>query len=229
MPVVVTDPDQTMLVQRWIIPLTVDAGGGEVDVTIAGELWWRPSVAWWPPMVGTVSLFAAVIGVAGMLGRRRSAGDTFARPAAVLLWIVMAANVIRTADDIAATDATLQQDLFLVGVTGFAVASVSALAVIAWRRRRLWFGAALTAGVLTLWLFGGEATDQLWKPLLVTELPDWVRRWTVAASFTVLAPIVVVGWLGGRDLARDLREGETTQLGDRQDRSAGTDGAPGPR
>jgi len=117
---------------------------------------------------------------------------------------VMAANVVRVADDVAASDATIAQHAFLVIVSGLAIAAVSGLGVAVWRRRRFWFGAALAAGVLSFWLFGGEATDQLWKPLLVTELPEWVRRWTIAASFTVIVPTLMAAVLGGRELARNL-------------------------
>lgn len=204
MPVVVTDPDRSTLVQTWVIPLVIGDGDASVRVVAAGELWWRPSVAWWPPVAGCLAVVAGVLAVVAARRDGRAWSDVLARPVAAVVWLVMAANVVRVADDIAASDATLAQDIFLVTVSGLAIAAVSGLAVAVWRRRRLWFGAALAAGVLTLLLFGGEATDQLWKPLLVTELPEWVRRWTIAASFTVIAPAVVAAVLGGRELARNL-------------------------
>ena len=207
MPVVVTDPDRSTLVQTWEIPLIIGDGNASARVDAAGELWWRPSVAWWPPIAG--SLIGSVGLIALVAARRgdRAWREVLARPTAVMVWLVMAANVVRVADDVAASDATLAQDVFLVTVSGLAIAAVSGLGVAVWRRRRFWFGAALAAGVLTFWLFGGEATDQLWKPLLVTELPDWVRRWTIAASFAVIAPTLVAAVLGGRELARDLDNG----------------------
>ena len=204
MPVVVTDPDRSTLVQRWTIPLLVGDGAASARVDAAGELWWRPSVAWWPPIAGSLAAFGALFAVVVARRHGRSWSDVLAQPIAVMVWVVMAANVVRVADDVAASDATIAQHAFLVIVSGLAIAAVSGLGVAVWQRGRFWFGAALAAGVLSFWLFGGEATDQLWKPLLVTDLPEWVRRWTIAASFTVIVPTLFAAVLGGRELARNL-------------------------
>ena len=124
MPVVVTDPDRSTLVQRWTIPLVIDAGAASARVDAAGELWWRPSVAWWPPIAGSLAAFGALFAAVVARRHRRPWSDVLARPIAMMVGVVMAAKGVRVADGVAASYATVSPHAVWVVVSGVAISAV---------------------------------------------------------------------------------------------------------
>lgn len=180
------------LVLDWAVPVLV--GPGQRSVIVTGQLRWIDPVDWWPPIVITGIGFAAVVVVA--LAATRPNGRTWpglARPVVMCLLAVTAANLVRIVDDIVSSDVPVGQDV-TVGV----IAAVSALIVVLLgvRARSGDRPAALgVAGLLVILTFGGEASDQLSASQLLTSLPPWVRRWTVAASYTI-APAVILAVVG---------------------------------
>lgn len=217
-PAVDADPAAEHLILTWSVPITI--GDGTVrTVEAIGELRWIPPVAWWPPVLilGVIFLCVAVIAAA----RTRPDGSRWtglARPVTILLWIVLAANVVRTIDDMVAAPATVGQQLFLGAVSLLSMIAILMLSARTWVGHAGGFAALAVAGMMTMLIFGGEASAQLSASQLVTVLPNWVRRWTIAGSCTILAPVLVAGVLAAINYKRYL-DNNPTALRDRVTRS----------
>ncbi|MEO6124227.1 MAG: hypothetical protein ABIR32_11000 [Ilumatobacteraceae bacterium] len=103
-----------------------------------------------------------------------------------------------------AAPATAGQNVYL-GVFSFgSTVIIALLAQRVWSGRAAGFAAALVAAVMTLLIFGGEATNQLSASQLVTELPFWVRRWTIAASYMVIVPTAIGTIFAAANVRRHL-------------------------
>jgi hypothetical protein len=64
---------------------------------------------------------------------------------------------------------------------------------------------------MVMLLYGGEAGSELSAPQLDTSLPDWIRRWTIAASYAVVAPALLAAGIGAWWHARTLRDTAPTE------------------
>ena len=195
------DPTVDQRILSWSIPVSV--AGSATEAT--GELWWIAPEPWWPPVVvpGVVLLLAALAVVlrSGPVdeGSRWPAAS---RPVVVLLGVVGAANVVRVVDDIVASRASTGEQVAIVIGTTASLAAIAALLRPAWRGTGGGHLALVGAGLATMLIFGGEATDMLTASQITTELPVWIRRWTVGLSYAAIVPVTVVALAAGRHFAR---------------------------
>lgn len=224
LPSIVTDETVETLVFSWSIPYEIDRIDGTQDDAAAeagvvtGELRWIPDRSWRVPMFVTLGLFTVIATVAlATTLPVHGAWPGLARSVTAIVAAVMAANAIRLIDDIAAADATLAQDVFLGVVTMLALATIGLLIARGRSGKGLWFMAVAAAGVLTMVMFGGESFGQITAPNLVTTLPSWVRRWTVAASFATVLPTTIAALAGAMAHARHLRSTHDPASGPRGD------------
>lgn len=216
------DPSVAHLVLVWSIPVTIgDTDPRRVDVT--GELRWEPPVAWWPPILMLACLFIVVTVVAAARTRPvASVWSGLARPVTVLLWTVLAANVVRTIDDVVSAPATIGEQLWLGGIALIGLGAIAGLSFKSWVGHAMGFATLAAAGVLTMLIFGGESSAQLSASQLVTAFPNWVRRWTVAGSYVIVAPTLLAAVLAARnyklylDQHPDISPGFRTSSADTQ-------------
>lgn len=203
------DPSVEHLVFAWSIPVTI--GTGDVrQVEATGELRWMPPVPWWPPMLILGAVFCTITIIAAV--RTRPEGSTWkglSRPVTVMLWLVIAANVVRTIDDMVAAPATIGQQVWLGFISLLAIVAILGLSQRSWVGHAGGFAALAAAGVMTMLIFGGEASAQLSASQLVTVFPNWVRRWTIAGSYMILAPIVLAAILAAVNYKRYLDKNPT--------------------
>lgn len=184
-PAVAEAPEREHLVQSWTIPIRID----ERTVEATGSLRWIPPVAWWPPVVAAGAAFTVLVLTVLLITRpHRDRWPALSRTAIVLIWLVAAANLARTADDLAALPASAAQQATVALIALFAVALIVALSLAGWRDRPFGFFGIGAAGLATVLLFAAGSTDQLSASQLATSLPTWIRRATIAASYTVVIP-----------------------------------------
>lgn len=196
-PDVVAAPDQRHLVFNYEIPLLVGTGA---EPTVArGELYWFPSVAWWPPVLATAAMSTAVVAIVGARSRPSDGRwEVLARVPTVMVLSIVAANVVRAVDDLIVQDQRWSVGAVYGGLLVGVLVVVGVLCRRAWTGRPGGFAALLGATLLVALVFGGEAYSELSDPHLVSVLPMWVRRWTVAASYAVVAPSSVAAYWAGR-------------------------------
>lgn len=180
------EPGRAQAVADWAVPYRL-AGDRAV---VTGELRWVPPVSPWPWVLVAAVLTAPA--AAGLVRRRGLAG--LARPAALVVALVAAANVARVADGL------------IIGPEGWATALTNTLVTALFcvlglaGARKAWRGGdgaftALGVGVLALGLgLGVLALPVLSASGLSTHLPEAVLRLLVAASLTqvVFAGVVAV-------------------------------------
>lgn len=205
-------PDREYRLLDFRIPVTIGPDSRHVEAT--GGLRWIPPVRWWPPVVLTGAAFAAIAIAAAVATRRRTPPwPRLTQPVIAIIAAVLAANAIRTGDDIAAVPATTGQNAIVITFTAAIIAVVGLLAVVAWRGTPRGILALAASGVLVTLLFGGEASAQLSASQLATVLPDWVRRWTIAASYTAALPCVIVAVVAARRYAQQLGQSAARPVG----------------
>jgi hypothetical protein len=198
-PQVAADPARGHLISSYSILLLLD---GMERVTARGELRWLPDRAWWPPIVFLGVTFTAIVGVVAI--RSRPTDERWvalARTTLAIVSVVVVANLIRTIDDLA-THPTASERAVIVITGAVSLAAIVALCVGAWRGQPRAFATLVAAALLLMLLYGGEASGDLTAPQLTTSMPDWIRRWTVAASYTVIAPAALAAAVAGRWYAR---------------------------
>lgn len=201
-PQVAADPDREHLVSTFTIPLTVDDGASARAIAAGGELRWLPDVAWWPPILILVGVFVGIVAAVAAATRPSYERWTpLARGVTSIVVVVVAANVVRTIDDIT-THSTGSERAVIVISSLVAFAAIGALCARGWRGHPGGFAALAGAAMLLMLLFGGEASGDLSAPQLVTSFPEWLRRWTIAASYTVVAPAFLAAALAGRWYSR---------------------------
>jgi hypothetical protein len=201
-PQVAADPDRQHLIAEFQIPLLIDDGTTTRAVTAGGELRWLPDVAWWPPILILTGVFVAF--VAAVAATTRPSYERWiplARAVTAIVLVVVAANLVRTIDDLT-THTTDSERAVIVISSLVAFAAIGALCARGWRGHPGGFAALAGAAMLVMLLFGGEASGDLSAPQLVTSLPEWLRRWTIAASYTVVAPAFIAAALAGRWYSR---------------------------
>lgn len=199
------DPSLDQRILDWTIPLTI----GGVDAVATGELWWIAPSPWWPPVVfPAIVLFLiammAVVRTAPTDGGALWPGTS--RPVVVMIGLVAVANVVRVVDDMSASSASLGEQVTISIGTIVSLAAVAALCRAAWRGTGGGHLALVGAGLAMMLIFGGEATDMLTASQITTELPMWVRRWTVGVSYAVIVPTTVVAVAAARHFATHYRD-----------------------
>jgi hypothetical protein len=120
-----------------------------------------------------------------------------ARTVVVLIWAVLAANVVRVIDDLAAVPAYRGGIAGIVATTTVSVLLIFLLTLHAWRGHVTGYLALLGAGLATTVLFGTGHSAVLSASQILTGLPVWVARWTVAASCMTIVPVVTASLFAG--------------------------------
>jgi hypothetical protein len=201
-PQVDADPDREHLIATFTIPLQINDGVTSRAVSARGELRWLPDVDWWPPIVILAGIFIGIVAAVAIATRPSYERWTpLARTVTGIVAAVMVANLVRTIDDLT-THPTCSERAVIVITTLVAVAAIGALCARGWRGHPGGFAALAGAAMLVMLLFGGEASGDLSAPQLVTSFPEWLRRWTIAASYTVVAPAFLAAALAGRWYSR---------------------------
>ena len=158
-----SDPDRDHTILAWEVPIVIGQGAAVEVVGERGDLRWVPSVPWWPPVLTTAVVALGAVAVTALVTRPRAGRwPGPARAATGLIWVVLAANTVRTIDDLLAVPASLADDLLLVVVTAVVIAAVLGLTRRSWRGHPGGFVALFAAGVPDRdapgW--GGIAADQ---------------------------------------------------------------------
>jgi hypothetical protein len=206
--VVADDPGREHLILEFEIPLQV---GDDEAVAAAGDLRWLPDVAWWPPIVAfTVATSLLVIAVALVTRPAEDQWVPLARVATVVVLLVVAANIVRVIDDLDRFPTSSERTLTVITAL-VTLAAVVGLCTRAWRGYPRGFGALSVAALMMMLLYGGEATGELSAPQLDTALPDWIRRWTISASYAVVVPVMLAVTIAAWWHARNVR---TTATGE---------------
>lgn len=201
-----SDPDTAQKVFDWSFIVRGTLDDSEHLFIVRGTLRWVPAVAWWPPVLALAVVFGGIALLAAL--RTRPQGDRWtglARPVAVIIWVVMAGNVVRTIDDIFAVPTATGERITMALTAAVTIAVIVALTLVAWRGEVWGFLALLGAGVATWLLFGNAHSIILSGSQVVTGLPEWVARWVVAASFAVMVPVIVACGFAGRHFWRQQR------------------------
>lgn len=195
---------QRHLVLEWYIPVRLGPPDQPRQVVASGELWWEPPHRWWPPVLTTAAAWLLVIGLAARRSRPSSdAWPRLAHATIAILLIVTTLNVVRAVDDVAAARAPLSEDLVFIGLTVAALTAVVALTRAGRAGRPRSFAALGGAALLAAVTLVGESSDQLTASQLVTTLPPWIRRWTIAATYTSVAAVYLAVLLAFRHFGSD--------------------------
>lgn len=201
-PIVEGSPDEEHLILSWQIPVTLATGQ---TVTASGTLRWIPPIPWWPALLIIGVLFATVAGAAAIVTRPQDdRWPGLSRPVAALLALVVAANAVRTVDDMVTATASTGQQITLGILAAVSIGVILGLGSRAWRGGPGGFGALIGAGLATFMIYGGEASAQLSASQIVTSLPFWVRRWTVASSYAIVVPVAIAAVVAATHFSRYL-------------------------
>ncbi len=201
-PAVAADRGRQHLILEYEIPLQV----GSDTVAAAGELRWLPNVAWWPPVVALAGVLSALVAVVAVTTRPTpDRWVPLARVATSIVLLVVAANIVRVIDDLDQY-ATTNEQMVIIITTIVTLGAIAALCTRSWRGHPGGFGALAIAALMVMLLYGGEASGDMTAPQLDTSLPDVVHRWTIAASYTVVAPAFLAVGLGAWWYARTHRD-----------------------
>ena len=200
---VADDPSSEHLIIDFEIPLQI---GNDSPITAGGNLRWLPDVAWWPPIVTLAATASALVVATALVARpTEDRWAPLARVATIIVLLVVAANIVRVVDDLAKSATSSERTLSIITAL-VTLAAVIALCTRAWNGYPSGFGALAVAALMMMLLYGGEAAGELSAPQLDTSLPDWIRRWTIAASYAVVAPVLLTVGITARWHARNLRE-----------------------
>jgi hypothetical protein len=199
-------PDREHLLSSFSIPLLVGDANGAERTAAQGDLRWLPDVAWWPPIVILGSVFAAIVAVVAAWKPPTSTQWTsLGRVTAFLVLGVASANIMRTVDDFVARATTPGERIVVLVTSAVPLIAIVALCTRAWFGRPSGFGALAVAALMLMLLFGGEASSELSAPQLVSAFPAWIRRWTLAASYTVVVPAFLAATLAATWYARSQK------------------------
>jgi hypothetical protein len=204
---VFNDPghDQKVLDWEFVVHVGDDLATARA-VTVAGTLWWVAPVAWWPLLIAFGAVFLAITVMA--VWRTTPVGERWpglARTVVVLIWAVLAANVVRVIDDLAAVPAYRGGIAGIVATTTVSVLLIFLLTLHAWRGHVTGYLALLGAGLATTVLYGTGHSAVLSASQILTGLPMWVARWTVAASCMTIVPVVTACLFAGHHFLRWYR------------------------
>lgn len=190
---VFNDPSTDQKIFDWIIPVTIYTSPDSTHIVqVTGELWWIAPIPWWPPVLALSLAFLAVVLLA--MARTRPQGAEWpglARPVAWMVMLAVTVNVVATFDDIAAAPSPASQNIGMIATSLIAAVVIGWLC---WRSRKgdaIGFAALAGAGLATFLIFAADHGAELSSSQLLTVLPEWVRRWSVAAGFAILVPVTV--------------------------------------
>jgi hypothetical protein len=190
---VFNNPGDDQLIFDWVIPVYVESGGTTHIVQVVGELWWVAPVSWWPPVLVLSLVFLAVVAVAMVRTRPRGTDwPGLTRPVVVMIIGVVLLDIVAAIDDIAASPAGQSQNVSLIIGTSVASLIVFALSWHAWKGQPTGFAALAGAGFAIFVIFASDHGSELSSSQLLTVLPEWIRRWSVAANFAIVVPVVAV-------------------------------------
>lgn len=199
------DGAETVVFDRWVVPVTV---GGETEEVI-GELRWVPGPSPWPWLAGALVLtLPALAGLrTAPVGEERWPG--LARPAAVLLAVLAVANLTHLVDDLFAAPLPLGTKLLAASQTVLFIALVGFGALRAWQARD---GAFTALGVGSAALLIGQGL--LYLSVLTASqtsslFPHDLARAIVALSLVQALPVGIVAVIGTRRLLPPAREPES--------------------
>lgn len=203
----VTDPTVHTDIMDWTVPVALD--GEELEV--AGELDWVPGPSPWPWLgVGLVLTLPALAGL-----RTKPEGGRWpglARPAAVVLGVVVVADLAFLVDDLLAVPLPLATRLFSGGQT---VLFLAVGAFGAWRGWRGGDGAFTALGVGAGALLVGQGL-LLWSVLSASQLasvfPDVVPRVLVGTNIMLALPLGTVAFLGTQRLLPALEDADAASV-----------------
>ena len=202
-PMVANDPSSEHLILDFEIPLQI---GNDSPTSAGGKLRWLPDVAWWPPIVTLAATASALVVAAALLTRpTEDRWAPLARVATIIVLLVVSANIARVIDDLAKSATSSERTLTIVTAV-VTLAAVVALCIRAWNGHPGGFGALAVAALILMLLYGGEAAGELSAPQLDTALPEWIRRWTIAASYAVVAPALLTAGIAAWWHARNVRD-----------------------
>lgn len=199
----VTDPGERTHVMDWTVPFAYD---GE-DLELAGELEWVPGPSPWPWLLAGLVLTAPAL--AGLRSAPVDGGwPGLARPAAVVLGAVVAANAVFVVDDLTAVPLPLATQLFAAAQTLLFVGIGAFGAVRGWQAGD---GAFTALGVGAGALLVGQGL-LLWPALsasqLATVFPEALIRSVIGLNVMQALPLGVVAYLGTQRLLPDPEEVE---------------------
>lgn len=207
----ITDPSQeTVVNERWEVPFLHD---GQEHVVV-GELRWVPGPSPWPWL-----LLGLVLSLPAMLGLRTEPSSPerwpgAARPASVVLGIIVALNATHLVDDLFAVPlptavtvvAALQTAMFLaIGAFG------------AWRGWQASEGAFTALGVGAGAVFVGQGllyASVLSVSQVASLFPEVFARLTVGLSIAQVVPLGIVVVVGTRRLLPPLPDESEAEAAD---------------
>lgn len=217
----VTDPGVRTEIMDWTVPFNL---GGE-DMEVAGELEWVPGPSPWPwLLIGLAVSLPALLGLRTQPVEGRWPG--LARPAAGVLAVVVAANVVFLVDGVAAVPLPLSAQIFAAGQTALFLALGAFGAWRGWQARE---GAFTALGVGAGAIFVGQGL-LLWSVLSASQLstvfPDVVPRVAAGLNIMQVVPLGIAAFVGTQRLLPDVEDDATEEATDEV--AAAADGHPPP-
>jgi hypothetical protein len=201
----ITDPSrETVVFERWQVPFL---HAGEEHV-VAGDLRWVPGPPVWPWLLAGLALsLPALVG----LRSEPTSQDRWpglARPAAVVLGLIVALNVTHLVDDLLAVPLPASATAVAAAQTAMFLA-IGAFGV--WRGWQAGDGAFTALGVASGAVFVGQGllyASVLGVSQISSVFPDALARLTVGLSIAQVVPLGIVVVIGTRRLLPPLPEAE---------------------
>ncbi len=198
LPPQLTDTSVESQILTWEVPVLVN---GEPDV-VSGALYWVPGsnpVVWLLPAL----LLVGLVMVPAFRSKPDLEGGVWpglGRPAAMVLAVISALNVLHLVDDLVATPLPFTSSLVSAVQTLFFIAIGLFGALRCWQQRE---GAFTALGVGSVAIFIGQGL--LYAPVLASSqdasiFPGWVTRAIVALSLVQVVPLVTAAILATRRL-----------------------------
>ena len=208
-PQVQADPAARTPVNSWQVPYR-HAGS---DHAVTGELEWVPPTS----PIPWVAVAVAVVGVPALLGLRtqpqESSWPGLARPAALVLGVIAAANLIHLVDDLVATPTPLTTRLIAAVQTVLFIGIGIFGAVRAWQARE---GAFTALGVGAGSIFVGQGllyVSVLGSSQVASVFPAALTKGVVAFSLAQALPLGIVAVLGTRRLFATVPDARDEEAG----------------
>jgi hypothetical protein len=202
-PPILADPGSEHVVnERWVIPVLI----GDEPAEVTGDLRWVPGSSPWPWLA--VGLLLTLPALAGLRTKPTSEDQWpgLARPAAVVLGLLAAVNLVNLVDDLFAVPLPLSIKLIAAAQTALFLLIAAFGAMRGWQARE---GAFTALGVGSAALLVGQGL--LYLGVLTTSqtasvFPTFVTRSVVALSVAQAIPLGIVAVLGTRRLLPPLEE-----------------------
>lgn len=197
-PPAVEDTEVETEILTYEVPVVV---GGE-ETLVTGTLFWVPGptpVVWIVPALLAVTLVMAPA-FRSKPDSERGVWPGLARPAAVVLGVISAANLVHLVDDLTATPVALTTSLVSAAQTVLFIAIGLFGAVRCWQQRE---GAFTALGVGAAAIFVGQGllyVSVLGVSQSASIFPGWLTRALVSLSLAQLLPLGAAAVVGTRRL-----------------------------